>query len=380
MPRFQIPASASALALVLAPVLGAGSAGAQLGGPSLVATAPVHETTFHRQLNLIGRSQARAESRIVAQVQGVVEAIDAPEGRPVRRGDTLVRIYTDRIRLSHEAKVAEAAQAAAEADRAQRELARVEDLYRQAVVPEHNLDVAKAEATRSRERHRQLEAERDQLALDLRNCSIRTPFSGVAVQHLVDVGEWVSPGTPVVEVVDLSVAEVTVDLPERHFGEVEIGSTVTITLADQDSAPLEGAVAGIAPRAAEATHTFPVLVSVPNPDGRLASGMLVRARLELTGTFESLAVSKDAIVRDGERTMIYVVRDGAATPVPVEIASRSGVEVAVSGPGLAVGDPVVIRGNERIFPGAPVRVADDAAIGTPGAESGSAAEGAEGTP
>ena len=72
-------------------------------------------------------------------------------------------------------------------------------------------------------------------------------------------------------------------------------------------------VTGIAPRASEATHTFPVIVEVDNAQRRLGSGMLVRAALSLNETFTSLAVSKDAIVRQGDETLVYVVTDGVAS-------------------------------------------------------------------
>jgi multidrug efflux pump subunit AcrA (membrane-fusion protein) len=114
-------------------------------------------------------------------------------------------------------------------------------------------------------------------------------------------------------------------------------------------------VTGIAPQASETTHTFPVIVTVPNADGRLGSGMLVKATVSLKGGFTSLAVSKDAIIRQGDRTMVYTVVEGKATPIPVTTSSANGTMVAVSGEGLAEGMPVVVRGNERIFPGSPVQ-------------------------
>jgi multidrug efflux pump subunit AcrA (membrane-fusion protein) len=88
--------------------------------------------------------------------------------------------------------------------------------------------------------------------------------------------------------------------------------------------------------------------------------MLVRATLSLKETFSSLAVSKDAIVRQGNQSMVYTINEGKAAPIPVTTTSTNGELIAVAGPGLAEGMPVVVRGNERIFPGAPVMTADGA--------------------
>ncbi|MFQ5510849.1 MAG: efflux RND transporter periplasmic adaptor subunit [Candidatus Krumholzibacteriia bacterium] len=338
------------------------TASAQDMPPALVMTEPVTTIEFHDQLTLIGRSEANAESRIVAEVAGRVKAINAREGRWIASGKPLVTIDPERIKLSLEAKQAETNQAQADADLAKKELKRAEDLFKQEILPERALDETQATATRTIERYYQLEAERKQLELDLANCYIRTPYSGFTVRKLVEIGEWVNPGTAVYEMVDLSVMKVTVDLPERNFGQVAIGSAVTIHISGNNDRPMTGKVSGIAPQASQATHTFPLIVAVPNTDGRLGSGMLVKATVSLTGRFSSLAVSKDAIIRQGSQTMVYTIVDGKATPITVITSSSDGSMVAVSGDGLKDGMPVVVRGNERIFPGSPVR--------TPGAGEG----------
>ena len=328
--------------------------------PALVETAPIQELTFHEELTLVGRTEARRESRIVAEVAGRVKSLAAEEGREVRRGEALVTIDCRRIELILDAKTAETAQARADAELAEKELARARELVETSVFPERNLDSAEADERRTAERYRQLEAERRQLELDLEDCTIRAPFSGFTVSKLVDVGEWVEAGTPVFELVDLAVVKVTADLPERRYGQVSIGSPVTVTRAGDD-APLAGRVTGIAPRASETTHTFPVIIEVDNDGGRLGSGMLVRAALALAETFVGLGVSKDAIVRQRERAVVFTVTGGVASEVAVRIRGTLGTLVAIEGDGLRAGQDVVVRGNERISDGSPVRRNTEAA-------------------
>ena len=81
--------------------------------------------------------------------------------------------------------------------------------------------------------------------------------------------------------------------------------------------------------------------------------------LTLKDTFRSLAVSKDAIVRQGDQTIIYTVADSVASAVTVRIRASLGTLVAIEGDGLEAGQQVVVRGNERIFPGSPVRTEGD---------------------
>ncbi len=328
--------------------------------PTLVETAPIQELELHQELTLVGRTEARRESRIVALVEGRVKSLSAEEGRAVRRGEALVTIDCRRAALALDAKKAEAAQAGADAELARKGLARARELVQTSVFPARNLDRAEADEKRTAERHRELEAERERLELDLEDCTIRAPYDGFTVRKLVDVGEWVEAGTPVYQMVDLAVVKVTADLPERRFGQVAIDSPVTITrtssIRDAGDTPLIGKVTGIAPRASETTHTFPVIIEVDNAGGGLGSGMLVRASLALKGTFRSLAISKDAIVRRGERTLIYTVADGRAAEVTVTTGAGLGTMVAIDGDGLGVGVPVIVRGNERIEAGSAVQV------------------------
>jgi membrane fusion protein (multidrug efflux system) len=297
------------------------------GAPAtLVATDEVRLMEFSDQVTLVGRTEAWIQSKIVSEVTGRVNAVAAKEGTYVSAGDPLLQIDTDKLRLLLASKAAEAKQA---------------DFQWLGVASE---------------RFNQLAAERANLQLDLDRSTITAPFTGYTGRKLVDVGEWVQPGQPVFEMVDLSKVKITVDLPERYFGRLAIGSPAQILASGTDSTGLQGVVSGIAPDASSETHTFPVIVEVANGKGRLGGGMLVKATLSLNDKFASLAVAKDAIVRKNTGTIVYTVVDGKAQPVPVAISSTVGEWVAVTADGLSKGMPVVVRGNERIYPGSPVRV------------------------
>lgn len=335
------------------------SAQAQKRPPALVEIEEVTSQKFNDQLRLVGRTEAAVESRIVSEVDGQVAKISASEGTRVEKGNPLVIIDSEQVELTLKAKRAEAEQARHQAHLAESDLKRVEELYDKNLVSENALDSAQTWAKIRRERFNQLDAETNKLERDLRNCVIRAPFDGYVGRKLVDIGEWVSRGTPVYEMADLSEVKVTVDLPERYFGQLKIGSPVIIRTAQNGTQELSGVVSGISPSASQETHTFPVIVTVPNSERRLGGGMLVSAILSMDNTYESLAVSKDAIIRQGDKTLVYTVQEGKATPIYVSLNSSQGKLVAVSGAGLSAGMQVVVKGNERIFPGSPVRTPGD---------------------
>lgn len=326
--------------------------------PTLVVTSPVEKMKFYNQINLVGRTEALYQSRIASKVSGQVSSVIALEGNSVKKGDPLIQIDTSRIALTLAAKRAETKKVKAETALIEGISKRAEDLWSKKLISQLQIDSARALAAAAEEHYEQLKSEQGRLELDLADCTIRAPFSGYTGKQLVAVGEWVEVGRPVFEMTNLSKVKIIVDLPEKHFGHLAIGSEVIVFVSVNEEIPFKGIVTGFAPNATEATHTFPVIITVDNSEGQLGAGMLVRATLSLKETFSSLAVSKDAIVRQGNQTMVYTINEGKAAPIPVTTASSNGELIAVTGPGLVEGMPVVVRGNERIFPGAPVMTAD----------------------
>ncbi len=322
---------------------------------TLVVTEKLKKMQFHDQVTLVGRTEANAHSKVVAAVSGRVKIINSNEGRRVQKGDALVSIDTEKIVPLADARRAEAAEAKAKADVAQKDLERAEKLFSEKTISQSRIEQIRAETTGATENYNRLKAEAEALEVDLKNCVIRAPFDGYTVDKLVDVGEWVTPGAPVFEMVDLSSIRVTVDLPERYYGQVITGSEVRLTISGDETRTFSGVVSGVAPSATSETHTFPVIVTTTNKDHRLGSGMLVKAIVSLNKAFAGLAAPKDALVRQGNATMIYTVVEGKASLMPVTVGSVSDQMIELRGAGLVEGMPVVVRGNERIYPGAPVR-------------------------
>ncbi len=327
----------------------------QQGPPTLVETEPVVKLVFHEQISLAGRTEAITNSRIVAEVEGRVIDINAKEGNRVKATDKLITIDNRKSSLLFKSKAAETSQAKSIKTLAEGTLIRAQKLYRENLISDSSLDSVRAMTSIAVEKHLQLIADKKRLELDLNNCFVRAPYDGTTGRQLVNVGDWVKPGTPVFELADLSKIKVIVDLPEKYLGHLAIGSKADVSFTNNKKISSGGIVSGIAPISSGKSHTFPVIITIDNKDFQLASGMLARVTLYLNEEFESLAVSKDAIVRQGMNTLVYIIKDGLAKQITVSSKAFKDDMVAVSGEGLAENMPVIIRGNERIFPNSPVR-------------------------
>jgi RND family efflux transporter MFP subunit len=337
-------------------------------GGTLVALDTVRTAEFHDRVTLTGRTRGAIQSQIVAEVTGRVEAMVAPQGNPVDAGDPLVKLDAEQIKLTLRAKEAEAEQAKAQAELAAANLARAEAWFGDSLIAVTTLDSARAWQRIRKAEFNRIDAERARYALDYENCTIRAPYNGYTVLRKVDVGAWVTPGTPVFEMVNLDAIEVTVDLPERYFGKVTVGSSETVKSSNAAGTDMPGIVTGMAPTASENTHTYPVIIRVPNPDKLLGGGKLVRVDLDLSDLYTGLAIDKDAIIRQGEQTIVYTIKEGNAAPLPVITGSTKGRLISIEGDGIVEGLPVIVRGNERVFPGSPVTYAGAPETGSAEAE------------
>ncbi len=208
------------------------------------------------------------------------------------------------------------------------------------------------------------EAEVERIDDQLSKHTIRAPFDGWVVERFTEQGQWVSRGGLIARIAELDRLEIEVQVPELSVGMLRENAEVRL---DFDAAPGHawiGRMARIVPQADLLSRSFPVRVELANrvEDAVpvLKGGMLARAWLPVGKTGSVTVVPKDALVLGGPRPLVYRITGTAAAPDAAATGTVQPVEVSLGGAvggnveirsGLAPGDLVVIRGNERLRPG-----------------------------
>ena len=347
----RITAAAGASFLLLVP----GAVAQPQGGPVPVRYTEARQGQVRSTLELTGTVEARRSSLVASEVEGKVVSFEARQGDRVERGAPLARLRRENLRLRLEAAEASLQEAKARLSLAETNLQRTRELHREEVVSRQLLDDAVSEQEAAKARVEQLRAEVARLRDDLERSIIRAPFTGVVVEEHTEEGEWISAGGPVLELVDTGELEVTVELPERQFGELAEGRPVTVRLRALGDVTVEGEIRAVVPRADPQARTFPVKVRIPNQEGRIGVGMLARVRIPVGEPTTGVLVPKDALVEQGTDWVVYEIEaDDTVRPVPVRRGGAQGIWIAVEGP-VEPGDRIVTRGNERLRSGAQVR-------------------------
>lgn len=327
-----------------------------------VVTQPMSQTT-----PVVGRIIAR-ESVIAAEVEGTVAVVHKRVGDRVETGEPILEL--DKTRLEAEvtqrrADLAEAAAnaeaAAAGAEQARQALERIEGLSGSAAFSQARLDEAQQTALQQSGFQRVAEARRDraEVALrlaeaDLADATIIAPFDGAVADRQAHVGEYLRVGSPVVTLINDTDLEVEASIPTDRVTGLSPGTPVSIAL--DDGSRYDATVRAIVPREDPLTRTRTVRFTPDFGDAErmLAGDQAVTVQIPSGPSREVVTVHKDAIIVSPRGRMVYVAEDGQAQPRPVTLGASVGDRFEVLD-GLAPGDLVVVRGNERLRPGQPIQ-------------------------
>lgn len=302
----------------------------------------------------LGDVRADARASVGAGAEGAVRTVRARLGQPVKRGALLVEIDPD-LAVAGVATAAAEVDAAKEAlSQAEREVARLRGLRRN-VVPELERERARSTARARGAALASAKARLQEAKATLARHRIRAPFAGVVARRLVDPGDWVKVGDPVLEVVSSEGLDIVVDASRALIRHVKPG---TDAVAIDGNRRVPARVTGVVPALDPVSRTLRVRLVPSEPTPWLLPGASVDVafKVALAASDGQVAVPVDALLSSPTETRVVKVVDGKAEPLVVEVLAKARGSALVRGPGLAPQDLVVVRGNERLRPGQDVQV------------------------
>ena len=382
---------------IVAAVAAARPALAQGPPPAPVRVDAVREEPVQDQRRVTGELRAVQRTLVATREGGIVIAMPAREGDRVKAGDVLCRLDGDR--LTYLVAEANAAVELAEAQREERETllvqaqtdydALLDASQRSAANPKELADAA-SEVSAAKARLAQAtvsimvaKARAGLLQARLDDMVIKSPFDGVVVAVTPEVGAWVAEGDTIVDLVSTGSVEAWIDIPQENAAALV---ALVNAAGDKDDGARAGAVRAridatgemvelksvrTVPVVDRASRTFPIVAVLPD-QGIFKPGMSLTAWVPTSQVQPRLTVARDAIMRGPTGTFVYVVRGGpegpgAAASASLDVLFEFGDRAAVSSRQLRPGDLVVVEGNERLYPGAPVMATNAVPEGQPAA-------------
>ncbi len=358
----------TALALALLVVVLAAVKGAQIGKaiaagkkaqaagppPEAVSTVVASAESWDETLRSVGSVTTARGVSISNDAPGIVWQIHFESGATVAAGDVLVELDT-RVERS------QLASARARERLASSNLARTRSLVESGAIGSAQLDTDSAQLDGAK-------ADADALAQQIERKIVRAPFAGKLGIRLVNVGQYLAPGTPITELESADGTYVDFDLPQQDLARLSVGMPVRIEMEATDGGvagqPSDGAIAAVAPEVDPTTRNIRVRASVPPKDARLRPGMFVDVEVVLPQKASVVAVPQTAVVYASYGDSIFVVEapgqaGGAkvARQQFVKLGPSRGDFVAVAD-GVTAGQEVVTGGAFKLRNGTRVSVND----------------------
>ena len=312
-----------------------------------------------KKVELSGTVTSPRVSQISTSVEGLVKDILFDSGAIVKEGDLLLTLDPEIEQAVLAQAEARVAQSLAELTDAERRLTIAKNLAKRAHGTKNDVDARLTEIEIDKAALAGSKAQRARMAAILKRYKLKAPFAGVISKKMAEVGQWVTPGTAVFELVEMQGLRIDIPVPQQYYGHLQKGATISLQFEALSTSQLASEINAIIPISDPDARTFTLRVRPKDKALAITPGMSARATIRFDTGEKNVVVNRDALIRypDG-RVIVWVLEhDGEQTRVKerkIEIGLAFDQFVQVLS-GLKAGDQVVTHGNEALRDGQVVR-------------------------
>jgi len=306
-----------------------------------VQVSPAARRRIETRLARTGTIQADNDVVVVSETSGRVWKVLADVGDRRPAGAVLAKI-------DDEMKLAAYQSAEVAYEKAKRDMARYETLAAQKSATDTELEGAKLA-------FKAAEAQYIVARRQYQDTEIKTPIGGIITARHVNVGATVAPGTPIVDMVDISRLKTTLAVGERDAFALKVGDSVSISLDVYPGKSFPGTIKAIGAKA-DAAHNFPVEVTLANSEETpLRAGLFARVLFSSLSGRDALTIPREALIGSVRDPYVYVIDGAAARLRRLTLGEEAGDLLEVR-EGLREGEQVVVSGQNNLRDGAAVVV------------------------
>lgn len=355
--------SSAALMACVAFGLGA-TALAQQPAPTAVpvGTVMAEKRAITQTADFVGRIEAVNRVDIRARVTGYLEEVLFKDGATVAEGSPLFRIERSPFEAAVEQAqgALEKAQGALQNATVQRQ--RAEDLLKTNAGSVAIRDQRVAEEKGAQGDETTAAANLKTAQINLGYTEIKAPIAGRIGRTKVTKGNVVSPDSGVLaQIVSDNPMYVTFPVSQREFLALKTNRLpadgqaplVSLKFSDGSTYDQKGRVDFVDVSVERATDTVLVRATLPNSDGKLLDGTLVRVAVQAPQSEEKVLVPQSALIADQQGSYVFAVEDGKAVAKRVKVGAEAGAYVVIE-QGLSGNEQIVIQGLQSLRPGVPV--------------------------
>lgn len=321
----------------------------QANPPQSVSTTVAQISTWQPSVEAVGNLRASNGTSLAAEVNGIVTAIHFDSGAMVRTGQLLLELNAAPLKAQLEQLKVAVRLAKQTYDR---DLAQL----KMQAVSQAAVDISAANLKSS------LAQVTTQEAM-IAQKNIRAPFSGQLGIRQVDLGQYLAPGTALVNLQKLDPMYLDFTVPQAQIDLIYVGESVTVQTNAFPNKTFTGTISAIEPQVDISTRNLKVRASIANPKGELLPGLFATARVKRGDEKQYVTLPNSAITYNPYGSTLFIVKnegkgaDGKPKLVVEQRFVTTGVtrgdQVAIVS-GLKVNEVVVTSGQLKLRNGTPV--------------------------
>ena len=330
--------------------------------PINVTIANARSSEWHKQIKTVGTLVASQGVEVSTEVAGIVKSIHFDSGQEIKMGELL-------LELSNQTELATLKQAQAKFNAHSSQYQRLLKLKDQSFVTQNDIDAQTALVNISK-------AQISMAEVALSKKKITAPFTGKLGIRLINIGEYIIPGTPLVTLQSVDKLLLDFTLPESNFNDLEVGQAIRFKVRSFADKSFMAEVKAWSPVLDENTRNITIQAEVDNKNRLLAPGMFTEMEINSAQKMTLVTLPETAIFYNIYGEAIYVLEaqpqsheeDGneRTTDTPdyrlaarqVQVAYRNNGQVGIIS-GIDVGDLAVTSGQLKLYPNLRVAIVDD---------------------
>jgi membrane fusion protein (multidrug efflux system) len=320
--------------------------------PISVTVAAAHQQSLDRTAEVQGALFPREHAVISSEVEGAVAQVDADFGDKVTAGQVMLKISPREYQLRVESANAALDQERAKLANSTARYNRAQALKREGTISAEQFDQMAAQLEVDRADTESAEKSLAMARKKLADTEIKAPFTASVQRRMVSLGEYVSPGKQIYELIATDPIKLRCRMPERFVPLGKVGMPVKLTIDAQPGASYTGTITRIAPALDESSRTLLIEAEVANPDGALKPGFFAHVTMDL-GRDRALFVPNAAVLRYAGVARVFIVDHGVVRAREVTTGSIVGDQTEITG-GLKEGERVAVTEVDRLADGTAV--------------------------
>jgi RND family efflux transporter MFP subunit len=281
---------------------------------------------YSQELSFSGKIKGLKESTVTSSIAGRIETIVKDVNSRVKEDDVVINVPTD-------VPASQFSQAQDAFKLAENTYNRMLNLFKTGAISQQDLDQVEVQYKVAKSNFESIN----------KILNIESPINGVISIMYAQVGEIITPGQILFQVIDDSCYKTRVYVPESQIKDVKKGQKVTATW---NNVVLTGKVAKVSTAIDDATNAFIVDILYPNNKQDIKIGVTADIKIEVYNT-NAIAVESQYVLTDGDQNYVYVQNGDKAQKRIVKIARRLNGKLEVAS-GLNAGDILISEGTNYL--------------------------------